>query len=460
MILQRILASSSPDIPPELFLVVGFSAGAIMLCIAINKKRMQRLMADLPTSRTDGVFIGFNELKGKTRCDRALTSFLAEAACVHYRYSVEEHWSRMVTESYTDSKGKRRTRTRRESGWKTVSDDEQMVRFRLQDESGEIRILPQGAKIDPSRIFSRTCGRGNPLYYGKGPRRAVSDSDHRRRFTEYGITLDTPIYVLGQARERSDMVAAEIAADREAPHFLISTRSEEELRERKRGGYWGLSIFGLVFTVGGLMLHDQWRYANPGRIPEYLLAGGSYLLIWLISWIWMATNSLISLKNRAEQAKSLIDVQVLRRHDLIPQLVECVNAISKHEKGLQSRLAELRYQQKLDWATPFPDSEPLLTGLLEAYPELHASEAYLGLHQELIDTENRIALARNYYNEIASFYNTRQEIFPDRLLGRMLGEAQFKLLGAEREERDPVDLALKDSAGFSEEKIRGKNGGG
>ncbi|MFT7513149.1 MAG: hypothetical protein ACI9QL_002357 [Candidatus Omnitrophota bacterium] len=415
------------EIPPELFILLGLLVGPLLLLAAIRKKRLQRLMADLPTSKTTGVFIGLNELKGKTRCDHPLFSFLAETHCVYYRYSVEEHWSRTVTESYTDSNGKRQTRTRRESGWTTIGSDEQMVQFRLVDASGEIRILPQGAQIEPVRIFAETCRPSDPLYYGKARRQSVSNSDHRRRFTEYGVTLDAPIYVLGQARERTDVVAAEIASAPDAPHFLISTRTEEEIYDSKRAAYWALAIGGLILCVGGVTLFDNTRYGQLAHPEWYALAGAGYLLLWLTSWTWMAANSVIQLKHRVEQAISLIDVQRLRRHELIPQLVACVNALSKHEQEVQTHLAELRTQQKLDGSSATPDIEHALISLVEAYPELKANGLYRELHQALIDTENRIALARNYYLEIATFYNTRQAIFPDKLVGQLVGARYFEI---------------------------------
>lgn len=170
-----------------------------------------------------------------------------------FSWTVEEHWSRTVRESYTDSKGRRRTRTRRESGWKTVADGGDMTPFYLQDDTGVIRILPARAKIEPLTVFSETCRRSDPLYYEKGPRRAVSHSDHRRRFRETAIPLHTPLYVVGKARERQDIVAPEIAYDADALLFLISTGTEKAVT-RKLGWIVVLwTVLGLVLWVAGFV---------------------------------------------------------------------------------------------------------------------------------------------------------------------------------------------------------------
>ena len=99
---------------------------------------------------------------------------------------------------------------RTESGWTTVASGGEEIPFFLQDDCGVILIRPEGAKIEPATIFDETCGPGDPLYYGKGPAHAVCDSDRRRRFFERGLPQHTMLYVVGQARERQDVVAPEI----------------------------------------------------------------------------------------------------------------------------------------------------------------------------------------------------------------------------------------------------------
>jgi len=99
------------------------------LGFALRSGKRKRLIDNLPTSKTTGVFIGLVELKGTAESARPLTSYLAGQPCVQYQWRVDEHWSRTVTETYTDSEGKTQTRTRHESGWKTVAQGGENIPF-------------------------------------------------------------------------------------------------------------------------------------------------------------------------------------------------------------------------------------------------------------------------------------------------------------------------------------------
>ncbi len=111
-----------------------------------------------------------------------------------------------------------------------------------------------------------------------------------------------------------------------------------------------------------------------------------------------------------------MDIQLKRRFDLIPNLVKTVEGYRSHEADVQKLVTELRNQSE---ATPpgekgadFKGVVPLLNIVVEKYPELKASESFLKLQKQLAETEQRIALARDYFNDIATFYNTRLEIIP------------------------------------------------
>jgi hypothetical protein len=141
-----------------------------------------------------------------------------------------------------------------------------------------------------------------------------------------------------------------------------------------------------------------------------------------------------------------VEVQLKRRHDLIPNLVETVKGLRDYERNLQSELAELRSQME---ATPpgveGPDHRACGTVLLairERYPELKADDSFLNLQKNLSDTEQRIALARGYFNEIATFYNTRLEVVPDRFVAALVGLKPQVLMAANDFERAPVEVSL------------------
>lgn len=411
--------------------------------------RHKRIIDDLPTSKTQGVFIGLAELKGSAESESPLTGFLSESRCVYYSWQVEEHWRRTVTETYRDSKGHTRTRTRTESGWTQVAHGGESIPFFLKDDTGIIRVVPEGAKIHADTVFDRTVSRSDPLYYTKGPARSVANSTHRRRFREQAISLHAMLYVLGQARERQDIVAAEIAWDKASPLFIISTRSEKQISRRYGFWYWFWMVLGMMVALG---TGAGWAVlSGPGLIFAWqplIITGGAYLVVLLLVWVWTTYNSLINMCNRVKQGWSQVDIQLKRRHDLINNLLRVVEGYRDHEKDTQQVLAEFRGQiemalQETNGTDPKVLS-PVLRVILERYPNLKANDLFFKLQESLVDTEQRIALARDYYNEIATFYNTRLEIIPDRFVAALARLRRRSLLNAADFERAPVQVHLVD----------------
>jgi hypothetical protein len=426
---------------------LGLLLSLFCLAGAFHAGRLRRLVENLPVSKTTGVFIGLVDVQGTAESTQPLTSYLAGEPCVHYDWNVQESWSRTVTETYTDSDGKTQTRTRHESGWTTVASGCELIPFYLRDDCGVILVRPEGAKLEPETLLDETCGRGDPLYYGKGPTGAIADSDHRRRFTERGIPHHASVCVIGQARERPDIVAAEIARDPRGPLFLVSTRSREQVSSGMKWGQWLWTFFGLVLAVGGLVWQDAGNHVPAEtRLPVYAAAGLGFLTIAVFTWVWMVYNSLVDLRQRVRQAWSLVDVQLQRRHDLIPNLVEMVKGCRDYERHLQAELAALRGELS---ATPpgvaGPDYRAVtsaVAAIRERYPQITADANFMALQKNLVDTEQRIALARGYFNDIATHYNTRLEVVPERYVAR-LGAMQPQVLMAANEfERAAVKVDM------------------
>lgn len=138
-------------------------------------------------------------------------------------------------------------------------------------------------------------------------------------------------------------------------------------------------------------------------------------------------NSLISLKNRSDEAWSDIDVQLKRRYDLIPNLVDTVKGYAKHEKELFERVTEARTAAiSAKGVKGQQEAENVLTGALksifavaENYPDLKASENFAKLQDELADTENKIEAARRFYNANVRDLNTKIEMFPSSIVANM-----------------------------------------
>ena len=143
-------------------------------------------------------------------------------------------------------------------------------------------------------------------------------------------------------------------------------------------------------------------------------------------------NTLVTLRNRCDNGWSQIDVQLRRRYDLIPNLVETVKGYAKHEREVFERVTQARNAAIA--ATGVKDlgaAENVLSGALkslfavaEAYPELKANQNFLLLQEELAGTESKIAYARQFYNDVVMKFNTRQQVFPANIIAGMF---QFKL---------------------------------
>jgi hypothetical protein len=366
---------------------------------------------------------------------------------VHYTWDVDEQWRRTVTETYSYAKGRTQTRTRTETGWTRVGHGGESAPFYLKDDTGILRINPEGANIQGNIIFNKTVGPSDPLYYGKCSAGAVANSTHQRRFHETALPLHLMLYVLGQAREREDVVAAEIARDKTSPMFLVSTRSEKQISSGYGRWWWFFMALGLAIALGGGAWWAVLIKTGPALDwRPFVIMGAGYLAVLVLIWIWTTYNSLINLHHRVEQGWSQVEVQLKRRHDLIPNLVGIIEGYREHERETQTVLAELRAQME---ATPpgatGPDYKgvaPSLRITIERYPDLKASEMFLKLQQSLVDTEQRIALARDYFNEIATFYNTRLEIIPDRYAATLARLRPRPLMSAAEFERAPVGVNL------------------
>jgi LemA protein len=178
------------------------------------------------------------------------------------------------------------------------------------------------------------------------------------------------------------------------------------------------------------------------------------LIIIIISIGIISYNSLIRLRNQVRNAWKQIDIQLKRRHDLIPSLVNAVKGQMEFEKGTLEGVIAARAAAV--GATGITDSmakENVLTSALsklfavvENYPTLKANESVQPLMEELTTTENQITFARQFYNDLTTNYNTKLEIFPNNLFASSFGFKFFPLFqvkDAKEREVPAVDLSLK-----------------
>jgi len=182
-----------------------------------------------------------------------------------------------------------------------------------------------------------------------------------------------------------------------------------------------------------------------GGVALIVLLGLGAIILIVALWFVVTYNGLVRLRNAVKNAWSQIDVQLKRRYDLIPNIVETVKGYAGHEKDTLERVVKAR-QAGIDASTVKDQAaaENMITGALrqlfalsEAYPNLKANENFLALQEELSSTENKISFSRQYYNDTVQTFNTRQEMFPANLVASMLGfqPAEFFEieLAAERE---------------------------
>ena len=170
----------------------------------------------------------------------------------------------------------------------------------------------------------------------------------------------------------------------------------------------------------------------------------------LVVWPIAAFNLLIRDRNRVAQAWSDVDVQLLRRHDLVPRLAEMVKGYAGYERALQTSLAELR-ARGTSTTSPAVRTEveqsvssgvTRLVALVEAYPDLKASENFRDLHVKLVDTENQIQYARRYYNGAVNLFNNRIQRFPDVIIAHSFGFKEAEFFDAEEKTTAAPAVAL------------------
>ncbi len=177
----------------------------------------------------------------------------------------------------------------------------------------------------------------------------------------------------------------------------------------------------------------------------WIILGVVILLLIIILTIY---NSLIRLKNQVKNAWASIDVQLKRRNDLIPNLVDTVKGYAKHEKELfenvtKARTAVMNANTTGDKAQASNELSGTLKSLFavsENYPQLKANENFLQLQEELAGTENKISYARQHYNDMVMRFNTKIEIFPNNLFANMLNFTQEEMFKAEESERKNVKV--------------------
>lgn len=179
----------------------------------------------------------------------------------------------------------------------------------------------------------------------------------------------------------------------------------------------------------------------------YIILGISAAVLF---YIWSVYNTLATAKVRIKEALSSIDVQLKRRVDLIPNLIETVKGYAKHEKTVLESVTRARtsimkaqsLESKIKSNNALTDALKSLFAVSESYPDLKASANFLELQEEFEDTENKIAYARQFYNSNIRDYNTTLANFPSGQIGRTFGFKEEVFFEIEDSERKPVKVSF------------------
>lgn len=162
-------------------------------------------------------------------------------------------------------------------------------------------------------------------------------------------------------------------------------------------------------------------------------------------------NSLVVMRNRVKNSESQIDVQLKRRYDLIPNLVETVKGYAKHEKGLFESVSKARAAwtnattvgEKAKAGNMMASTLKSLFAVAENYPALKANENFMMLQEELSGTESKIAYSRQFYNDSVQSYNTSIEQFPTSILAGMFNFTKAEFFEMADEEKKPVKVKFE-----------------
>lgn len=174
------------------------------------------------------------------------------------------------------------------------------------------------------------------------------------------------------------------------------------------------------------------------------------VVVLFILWIVLSYNRLIVLRNRIDNAWSQIDVQLKRRADLIPNLVETVKGYAKHEKKTFEMVTKARtlmmsgsIKDKAKGDSMFTSALKSIFAVAEAYPRLKASENFKMLQEELAGTESKVAYSRQFYNDNVLSLNQSIQQFPTNILARMFGFKEREYFKTEESEKKPVKVKFE-----------------
>jgi LemA protein len=319
--------------------------------------------------------------------------------------------------------------------------------FNVTDTTGTISVNLTGAKhdvtppynIDAKQVMNWTGGEGGSTNV-LGLKLQMGQRIRKR---EWVLLPGQNVFVYGTVT--GERTAKEIRQAKEED-IIISAMNEADYMEANRASaVWNhLLAFGLLFV--GLVL------GGAGILPEdfvlqfALLAAAAIAAVMIVSYV----NSLISLGKRVGNAWAEIDIQLKRRYDLVPNLVEVVKGYASHEKETFEKIASMRSQylstervkDKGDASNDMEEGIKTLLAVSENYPQLKANESFKKLQETLADLEDYVAYSRSFYNKSVLLYNIAISQIPGMFFAPVLGMKPADFFGATEEERKPATVKI------------------
>jgi len=361
---------------------------------------------------------------GTIECDQPLTSPYTSQSCMYYH---------SIREQYTGGKN---------AHWRIDENLTSFAPFYIRDKAGRLRVDltnmdddfseyklekgtriydPQNSEVDCDKVldkqeYTEEEGSGIKLFF-IGPELKYT---YQYRKSEFVLVPNTDVFVFGMIRKKDSELVLE-----EAEGFpLIITRKNKEkyLEDFSRGDSLVYLVHMLVafgFTIA--IFSANYFFNLSGILLTLPLAIGNILIFGSVGF--SLYNRFIKLDQNTRNALSNIDIELKRRADLIPNIVEMVKKYAKYEKETNQILVEARKEIMFTEQPISRESAAIgsLIASIENYPELKADQHFRKLMLELTDTEERIAQSREFYNRTVRKYNTLREQFPFLLISLPLG---------------------------------------
>lgn len=416
--------------------MIGVVIALVLGLITWGLDRRRRKYADRAVTPAAALFAGLNLVRGRGWSEQPLAAHRTGIPSLWWEYVVEEE--RRQTRTVSDGKGGTRVETT--TNWHTIETRRDLVpQIEVVDDTGSALVRLEGASVVPEQVHSQIFTRNDMTSFLGRLLRSGNGATGRYRETERVLRYGADLFVVGECELDESRLVPVVAKK-----VMVSTRTVESHVRWLTVGVVSLLLATMVaLTLGIASLIQPGDLGNPAGLAPGVAAS---LVLLAVAWGIVTYNRLKMVAESADRAWSLVDVQLRRRHDLIPALQQCVAAHAAHEQSTQVSLAQARAAVGAagpsDEATALSDEAELqtqvlrqLVALAEAYPQLTADASFARLQRELADTEDRIAASRSFYNDSLTILKNRCAKFPDLLIANRIRLDHRELIEARGFER-------------------------